>query len=321
MSSTTTLVLCLGTLLALLPSVGQGQGPDESTPFRIAFTSDMFTDVNENDAKASVKAWATTIARERGIEVEPEPEILQDIEALTLAVRNQEVDAVGITSSQYLALESEVTWGIVFAAIIGETYTSTYYLLVHTDSGIDRLDGLHGRHMMIHSSLRTSLVEPWLGTLLNEAGLPPASEFLGEQSRTTKLSQVILPIFFGQADACIASRRGFETLAELNPQVGKSLRVLASSTELIPGVFCFRADYETPAFDDLVVGVRELHQSAAGRQVLTIFQSDQLVEIPPDALDSARELLGIGHSSQPPSDGAGSITDTPPTHSGEGGVQ
>ena len=52
----------------------------------------MFTDVNENDAKAAVKAWAQTIARERGIETDPDPSIITGLSALTAALRNKQVD-------------------------------------------------------------------------------------------------------------------------------------------------------------------------------------------------------------------------------------
>ena len=90
----------------------------------------------------------------------------------------------------------------------------------------------------------------------------------------------------------MVTRRGFETLAELNPQVGKDLRVLATSPEVVATVFCFRADYDSPVMDKLIAGLRELHLSAAGRQVLTVFQSDRLEEVPPSALDSARLSAG-----------------------------
>ena len=36
---------------------------------------------------------------------------------------------------------------------------------------------------------------------------------------------------------------GFKTMSELNPQVGRRLKVLASSAELVPTGFCFRRDY------------------------------------------------------------------------------
>jgi phosphonate transport system substrate-binding protein len=88
----------------------------------------------------------------------------------------------------------------------------------------------------------------------------------------------------------VVTRRGFQTLAELNPQVGKELRVLAASPDLIATVFCFRAEFKSSEMDRIVDALRNFHLTAAGRQVLTVFQSDRLQEIPATALASARRL-------------------------------
>jgi hypothetical protein len=51
---------------------------DPSPPFRIAFSSGLFTDVNENDAKAALRIWGQTLPREQGIEMDPEFRIFKD---------------------------------------------------------------------------------------------------------------------------------------------------------------------------------------------------------------------------------------------------
>jgi hypothetical protein len=102
---------------------------------------------------------------------------------------------------------------------------------------------------------------------------------------------VVLPVFFRQSDACVVTRSGFETMVELNPQLGRQLKILARSPEVVPAVFCFRADYAAGFKEDLFAGVRDLHKSAAGQQVLTVFQSDKIEDQPMSCLDSALELL------------------------------
>lgn len=285
-----TLIAGFGLFLGL--SVGPARAGDGAapTPFRVAFSSDMFTDVNENDAKASLKAWATSVARERGINVAAEPRIVKGVAELAAALQSRSVDAAGITTAEYFALESQASWGAVFAATIGDDVTDSYLLLVHRASGIDRLADMAGRRLVIHSNPRTSLVDPWLGSLLGEARLPRATRFLGPITATTRLSQAILPVFFRQIDACVVTRRGFQTLAELNPQVGKELHVLAASPDLVTTVFCFRAEFSSPEMGRLMDALRNFHLTPAGRQVLTVFQSDRLQEIPLAALSSARRL-------------------------------
>ncbi|MBA3027784.1 MAG: hypothetical protein FP816_03100 [Desulfobacteraceae bacterium] len=48
-----------------------------SPPFRIGFSSSMLTDVNENEARASVKGWGELIAKEQNVPMDPDPACLE----------------------------------------------------------------------------------------------------------------------------------------------------------------------------------------------------------------------------------------------------
>jgi len=92
-------------------------------------------------------------------------------------------------------------------------------------------------------------------------------------------------------DACMVTRRGFETMAELNPQVGRQLKIVATSPELVPAVFGLRADYNPSYKPQLLAALSELQKSPAGQQVLTIFHCDRIEESPVSCLESALELV------------------------------
>ena len=65
----------------------------------------------------------------------------------------------------------------------------------------------------------------------------------------------------------------------------------SSSPKIIPTLICFRADY-APAFKDkILAGLRDLHLSPAGQQVLTVFRCEKLEEIPADGLQSTLDFL------------------------------
>ena len=80
-------------------------------------------------------------------------------------------------------------------------------------------------------------------------------------------------------------------MKELNPQVGRQLKIIVTSPEVVPAVFCFRADVAAATKAPYVVGLRELHQHAAGQQVLTIFHREKLEEQPAACLQSALDLM------------------------------
>ena len=289
-----TLIMILVLIVSFLslPCASEEPQPQsDRSVFRVGFSSMMFSDVNKNDAKAALKAWAQTVAGERGIETDPDPSILTGLDELTSALRNKQVDMVALLAEEYRALNAAVPLAPLFFAYLNGKVEEVVVLLAHRDSGIERVEDLKGLRLITHSNPRASLAIPWLNSVLLEKGLRPTAEFLGLVSQNTKLSSVVLPVFFRQSDACLVTRSGFDTMSELNPQIGKALKVLATSPKMVPTLLCFRADY-SPAFKDkLFAGLRDLHLSPAGQQVLTIFHSEKLEEMPASGLQSALDLL------------------------------
>jgi len=266
--------------------------------------------VNENDAKAAVKAWGQTIARERNIPTDPEARIFQSTAEMLQALQSKAVDAVGISTLEYVALSPEVRFAPLFVTYNAGRCREQYLLLVHRDSQLDRVADLRGKSLIFHANSRASLAQPWLDTLLLQDGGKPATEWLGKITRTPKLAQVVLPVFFHQTDACVATRTEFETICELNPQIGQQLKVLARSPEMVSSLFCFRADYAPSFKEPLFDGLRNLHKTPAGLQVLTIFQSEKVEDQPASCMASALELLaqqthlaGLGHAANAPPSG------------------
>ena len=277
-------------LAGTIPASSQAAGQND-TNFRVGFTSSMFTDVNENDAKASIKVWSQTIAKERGIPINPDAMIIKDTPALLQALRDKAVDAVGITIPEYAAACQEVRLSPLFVTYTSGWMREEYLLLVHKDSQIEHLEDLRGKTLSFYQQPRTCLAQPWLDTLLVQNVGRATAEFLGKITQARQISKAVLPVFFRQSDACVATRAGFETMCELNPQVGHQLKIIACSPELVTVVLCFRADYSSVFKQDLLASLRELHTTAAGRQVLTVFGSDKLEEQPASCLASALELL------------------------------
>lgn len=265
-------------------------------PIRFAFSSRMFTEVNENDAKASVKAWGLALARERHVPMSTEAIILSDTPALQKAMRESLIDGAAVTAEEYLSLERELQGTNLFASFIGGQYTEEYLLLVRGNSGIADLQGLRGRKLALFDNARASLAPLWLDLILSGQGLGAPADFFGPIVKAQKLTKVVVPVFFGQADACVVTRRGFETMCELNPQIRTQLRVLASSPKLVPALGFIRRGYDSPLRDTLFAALRGLETSAAGAQVLTLFQSDQLHEVPVSLLEETRAFVATHHA-------------------------
>jgi len=283
-------------LVVLTQSWGLRAAPAAGpTPLRFGFAAETLSGVNESDARAALKVWAQTVGTERGIPVDPLMSIYPDTAALGGALRQEQVDAVTLSTEQYWQLRREIPFSALVLGKIQGKFTEEYVLLVRRDGPVVRLADLRGRSVNIHQGPRGNLGALWIETLLLEARQGRADAFWGKVTRSAKTASVVLPVFFKQADACIVTRNGFDTMNELNPQVGRQLKILAESPPLVPTVFCFRASLVSPYRDKLVAEIDQISKSVAGRQSLALFQSEQLTEQPLAMLDETCALLDRHH--------------------------
>ena len=268
-----------------------GAADTSNLVFRIGFISSLFTDVNENDARAAIKAWGNQVANEQSMPVATYPSVFKNIGAMRQAILKKQVDAMCMNTIEYDQLRRDVNLDPIFVTYNTGRMIEKYVLLAHQEGSVKKLADLSGRNLNLHLNPRASLAPLWIDTLLIREGLPTATRITSKIFHDTKLSNVVLPVFFRQADACIVTRSGFDTMSELNPQLARQLIVLAESREIVPSILVFRADYNQVYKEKIIAGMKGLKDTPAGRQVLMIFQCDDIDEQPASCLNTALELI------------------------------
>lgn len=280
-------VACLGAALTAAVAVAEG-----IPPFRFSFSACMFRQFNENDAKAALKAYTQALMRERQIEMDLTPMVLDGAAAIARALCEKRVEIASVTAPEFLALAPALQPATVMLSVTEKQGRAQYLLLVRRDRPFRTFADLKGRHLLAYENARTSLAPAWLDILQKDAGVAPnTATFFSRVEHVDKPSRAVLPVFFGQVDVCLVTQAGFSTMVELNPQLGKQLHAVATSPVVVPMVAFFRADYDAEKrqkLRDLLLGVQ---LSVAGRQLLTLFEADNIEEAPVSCLDSARELL------------------------------
>jgi hypothetical protein len=150
----------------------------------------------------------------------------------------------------------------VFPTTKKNSFNERYVLLVHRNGSIA---ALRGRKLLLYYNARMCLAPSWLGMLLaNSSPGLPETVFVG-MTRIANVSRAVLQVFFRQAEACVVTSSGFEIASELNPQLQKELRVLASSPEVVNKVFFFRPGYSSAVKDKLEGAILALHETPEGR--------------------------------------------------------
>jgi phosphonate transport system substrate-binding protein len=284
------------TLAADAPNATRGA----ASPLRVAFSPSVVGQINHNDAKASMIAWGKSILASgeygyAGIE----PIILERSGRLLDLLQAAEIDAAVVQTNEYVTRPATLTLESVYVGLQNGKTTLQYVLLVHQASSITSLAGLKGRSLALHTSTATSLAGPWLDLLFHEAGLGLTEAVFSKIEFPDKASRAVMRVFFRQADAVLVTRTAFETMHELNPQLRKDLRVLASSPELITSFLILRPGFIDTVGQNFERALLNVHETVAGRQAMTVFLTEKLEKHPVSILQPTVDFLAAATRLRP----------------------
>lgn len=261
-----------GALALLLASRTQPlAGADVTAPLRLAISESLGMDVNANDARAAMVIWMKQLSRDLNLAVEYKPNIFDTAQEILYRVWSGQLDAVALNVVEYRQVANLLDSSQVIAAG-GTDGPEQYVVLVKDKSGIQKLGDLRGHRLIVLAAPRMCVATAWLSTVLEEGHDGGPEQFFGSVSTDTKVSGIVLPVFFGKADACLAIKRGFDAVIELNPQVARDLRAVAISPPMVVVFYVFRKGYQGVFRERLVKALSSLRNTASGRQFATLFQ-------------------------------------------------
>jgi ABC-type phosphate/phosphonate transport system substrate-binding protein len=275
-----------------LLSVLRGQDVARGGPlelFRIGISYASFGTVSRNDASAALKAWATTLIKERNLRVNAQVEVYERESDLRDALAHSQVEAVSMTATEFIASGQQPD--NIFVVARDKSVAEEYAVIVRRGDRVTDLAALKGRKLVRHLSPLTGPSSPWLDAVLARQSLGNAEKFFGSVTTLESPSKSVSQVFFHQADACLVTSKAFAVACEMNPQLQKDLDMLITSPPLIPSLFFFRLDYKSPARQEFEAAVLALHTTSAGQQVLTIFQGSRFEKQSLSCFDGTRELL------------------------------
>jgi phosphonate transport system substrate-binding protein len=265
----------LATMLGIWPCLRRTLAAEPGGPLRVAISETMVVDVNLSDARAAMQTWIKRLQADLNVDIWIDPKVFSTAEDIVRLVRSGQLDAAAMSVVEYRPASDLFDTTEIFVGA-GSAGPDEYLLMVKRDNGFSRLADLRGRRLSILNAPKMCVAPAWLSTLLEEARLGSAEGFFASMTADAKVSRVVLPVFFGQADACLTSKRGFELMCELNPQVASNLTPLAASSLLVTCFYAFRKTYHGPNRERFFNLHNTLLSSAAGRQLATLFHFEEL---------------------------------------------
>jgi ABC-type phosphate/phosphonate transport system substrate-binding protein len=284
------LLCCVIAASHLCPMIAQT--PPVKSIIRFALSSSVIEgDVNPDDAMAATKTWVSTIGKGTGLWNNADGRVYKDAASIVAAISRGEADIAAMGTQEYLEVEASLQVVPTLTYIQGGRVETEYLLLVRNDSGIKTVADLRGKRVAVPKSGRNSLAPLWLDVLLYENKLGRKESFFKEVKQVQKPSQAILPVFFNQIDAGIVIRSAFQTAAELNPQIGRQIRTLSTSPQLVMAVVCLRSDLSVGQRERFIREALKLHEKTAGLQTFNIYKLDRLVVWDSSYFNNVRDFM------------------------------
>lgn len=287
-----TILLGLFLLTTAVPASAGEDPPIVLESLVIGFSSATLANVDPDDAKVATKVWADKIIRRKGQDVESGAIILNSLSTLEKVIQEKGVDLVFLLPQEFVKIRNHSPIVPVVISTPSKGIFEQFVLLVRKDSGLETIRDLKNKRLTLETDQKGTLPQMWLETLLmQEGGGERTKPFFASIKATRGASQTVLPVFFRQADGCIVTRHAFDTVVELNPQLGKHLRVIESSPAFVSSIGCLRKDYFEKYNDVLTKQLILLHEDPQGKQLLTLFKKGKLVAFQAAFMETVETLL------------------------------
>jgi ABC-type phosphate/phosphonate transport system substrate-binding protein len=288
--------LCFLYLIAFPAVSTSGERPPTLYPdvFRFGVLG-LLSGVSQEDAQVAIELNLMRDNRDEFPNLEVHVEIVPDVSSAARLFEQRRLHGIVLTSSDYLALKEQTSKvNPLFISSRQEELLEAYVLLVSNHvTSIDQLSTLGRGRLVMDSCGETNIGQLWLDTVLWEYDKRDSKSFFSDIRKETSAARIVLPVFFGQAEACLVPESVFRTMADLNPQIGQKLKVLKRSPGFAHSVICTIENLDPRLVAAIKRNATNMPHSAGGRQLMMIFQYRRHGLFDPDYLESTERIYQI----------------------------
>lgn len=259
--------------------------------FYFATMDNTYTGMHATESRMALQSIMQKIFTHKYPQIRLHLDFLVKDSGLVDALANKQYDVIATTGLDYLSLRER--FHLRPLAILSKTDepTDTFMLITRRHKTLRTLAGLPNRTLIIEAGGGGGeIAKLWLDTVLKARGLPPHQKFFNVLRTGDKPSRTLLPVFFGQADACVVSASSFAVMSELNPQLEEQLVVEERSAGYISILISATDRLEDWARDIVMEETMRMHTSTDGQQILTIIQMKRFLPFKPEYLEATERI-------------------------------
>lgn len=262
--------------------------------FRFGVLS-LFSGVNQKDARVAIELNLMKDNRKEFPDLKVRIVIIPDVSSAARLFHQRRLHGIALTSSDYLALKEQAPMVTpLFFSSRQEKPLEAYVLLVSNRvASIDHLSTLGRRRLVMEKIGKTNIGQLWLDAVLWEHGKGESKSFFSDIRKEFKAARMVLPLFFGQAEACLVPESVFRTMTELNPQIGQRLKVLKRSPGFVRSVTCAVENLDPKMIAAMKRNATTFLHTVTGQQMMMIFQCRSHHLYDPDFMKATERIYQL----------------------------
>jgi len=262
--------------------------------FYFASLENTYTGMNAKESRMVIQSIIQKIFVHKYPEIRLNLDFLAKDAGLIDTLVNKPYDVIATTGLDYLALKERIH--LQPLVILSRTYkpTDTFLLVTRKNNTLKTLTGLPERTLIVEAG-GEDLAKLWLDIIFEAHGLPPHHVFFNILHIGAKPIRTVLPVFFGQVDACVVSESALMMINELNPQIKEQLVIRERSAGYINMLLCATDRLEDWARDIVIEETERMHTSPEGQQILTMMKMKRFFPFKPEHLQATEWIYQRSH--------------------------
>lgn len=272
--------------LSIMPIANAADDPFAKESLRAGFYAKSFPDFSAEDIEITVKLLSEELGKDVG--VNSVVTVYSDIEAMRRDFETGVINFV-VASSILLATQFDTDlFSDGFRLVLLDGLADRLLVLGQSKPNAENFGSYRGQRLVL--TQYDPMTELYLDYLSWSHFKQSYRNSFKVMNPERKAHQLMLMLFFNQADVTCVYQNHYQTAIELNPQIRERLKVLAQVENLPQGIGLFHK--RTPqAFREKVINESaKLHNSPRGQQLLQLFKSERAIRASVDDMTAVIEL-------------------------------
>jgi ABC-type phosphate/phosphonate transport system substrate-binding protein len=259
----------------------------------IGYSKNLFVGFNINDAKVAASLMGDALMKEGSRKASNVSIVINNMDEVAELVKSDKLDYVSMTSIEYISIKDRTKIYPYCVPVTRDNILNRVLLLVREDSNIKSINDMKNKVISSSSYLdeEFKVQTLWLKTLFWNNKVKNINRFISNIRIHENPQVIVYDVFFKNSDACVVFESEYETLKELNPQIGKTLKVFAYSDPLLTQLGCYTENSKRdPDLDYNIKTTYELSKSTNGKNLLKLLKIKQLLPYKEEYLDKTEKL-------------------------------